>query len=138
MKIQPTRMTDYRLTALVWYSWRIAAVGAHDIPALALGFPVAQEYLSSADFAGVIAGRKQLALLRQPTVVRQALMDAVIKNPGPRVQWHEPGDVYCLDWKFTRTAMAIAMGTGHLSGECNLYRRHQPRGCGYRAVRQLR
>ncbi|MCS6056351.1 hypothetical protein LNO36_08515 [Klebsiella variicola subsp. variicola] len=38
--------------------------------------------------------RKQLALL-EPTLVRQALLDAV-KKLSPMVQWRNPGDVYRL------------------------------------------
>lgn len=58
--------------------------------------------------------RKQLALL-EPTLVRQALMDAV-KKLSPRVQWHNP--VMFIVWigSVLTTALAIAMGTGHLSG----------------------
>ncbi len=58
--------------------------------------------------------RKQLALL-EPTLVRQALMDAV-KKLSPRVQWHNP--VMFIVWigSLLTTALAIAMGTGQLSG----------------------
>jgi potassium-transporting ATPase ATP-binding subunit len=58
--------------------------------------------------------RKQLALL-EPSLVRQALMDAV-KKLSPRVQWHNP--VMFIVWigSVLTTALAIAMGTGHLFG----------------------
>lgn len=58
--------------------------------------------------------RKQLALL-EPTLVRQALMDAV-KKLSPRVQWHNP--VMFIVWagSVLTTALAIAMGTGHMPG----------------------
>jgi K+-transporting ATPase ATPase B chain len=58
--------------------------------------------------------RKQLALF-EPTLVRQALMDAV-KKLSPRVQWHNP--VMFIVWvgSVLTTALAIAMGTGHLPG----------------------
>lgn len=58
--------------------------------------------------------RKQLALL-EPTLVRQALMDAV-KKLSPRVQWHNPVMFIVWTGSLLTTAMAIAMGTGHLSG----------------------
>lgn len=79
--------------------------------------------------------RKQLALL-EPTLVRQALMDAV-KKLSPRVQWHNPVMFIVWTGSLLTTVLAIAMGTGHL-WECNLYRRHQPVAVVYRAVRQLR
>ncbi|WP_253378125.1 potassium-transporting ATPase subunit KdpB [unidentified bacterial endosymbiont] len=58
--------------------------------------------------------RKQLALL-EPSLVRQAFMDAV-KKLSPRVQWHNP--VMFIVWigSVLTTALAIAMGTGHLFG----------------------
>lgn len=58
--------------------------------------------------------RKQLALL-EPTLVRQALMDAV-KKLSPRVQWHNPVMFIVWTGSLLTTALAIAMGTGHLSG----------------------
>jgi K+-transporting ATPase ATPase B chain len=61
--------------------------------------------------------RKQLALL-EPTLVRQALLDAV-KKLSPRVQWR-PGDVYRLDWQLLTTLLAIAMASGHLAGSAGL------------------
>lgn len=57
--------------------------------------------------------RKQLALL-EPTLVRQALMDAV--KLSPRVQWHNPVMFIVWTGSLLTTALAIAMGTGHLSG----------------------
>jgi high-affinity K+ transport system ATPase subunit B len=79
--------------------------------------------------------RKQLALF-EPSLVRQALMDAV-KKLSPRVQWHNP--VMFIVWagSVLTTALAIAMGTGHHAGKCDVYRRHQPVAVVYRAVRQL-
>ena len=58
--------------------------------------------------------RKQLALF-EPSLVRQALMDAV-KKLSPRVQWHNP--VMFIVWagSVLTTALAIAMGTGHMPG----------------------
>ena len=58
--------------------------------------------------------RKQMALF-EPSLVRQALMDAV-KKLSPRVQWHNP--VMFIVWigSLLTTALAIAMGTGHLQG----------------------
>ncbi|HDS3499228.1 TPA: potassium-transporting ATPase subunit KdpB [Enterobacter cloacae subsp. cloacae] len=58
--------------------------------------------------------RKQLALF-EPSLVRQALMDAV-KKLSPRVQWHNP--VMFIVWagSVLTTVLAIAMGTGHLPG----------------------
>ena len=58
--------------------------------------------------------RKQLALL-EPTLVRQALMDAV-KKLSPRVQWHNPVMFIVWTGSLLTTALVIAMGTGHLSG----------------------
>lgn len=58
--------------------------------------------------------RKQLALL-EPTLVRQALMDAV-KKLSPRVQWHNPVMFIVWTGSLLTTALAIAMGTGQLSG----------------------
>lgn len=59
-------------------------------------------------------GRKQLALL-EPTLVRQALMDAV-KKLSPRVQWHNPVMFIVWTGSLLTTVLAIAMGTGHLLG----------------------
>ena len=59
--------------------------------------------------------RKQLALL-EPTLVRQALMDAV-KKLSPRVQWHNP--VMFIVWTgslLTTVIWRLPCGTGHLSG----------------------
>ncbi|MDH0439911.1 potassium-transporting ATPase subunit KdpB [Enterobacter cloacae] len=58
--------------------------------------------------------RKQLALF-EPSLVRQALMDAV-KKLSPRVQWHNP--VMFIVWagSVLTTVLAIAIGTGHLPG----------------------
>ncbi len=78
--------------------------------------------------------RKQLALL-EPTLVRQALMDAVKTEPASAVA--QPGDVYCLDWKFTHHRTGDCHGNGTPFRKCNLYRRHQPVAVVYRAVRQL-
>lgn len=58
--------------------------------------------------------RKQLALL-EPTLVRQALMDAV-KKLSPRVQWHNPVMFIVWTGSLLTTVLAIAMGTGHLLG----------------------
>jgi K+-transporting ATPase ATPase B chain len=56
--------------------------------------------------------RKQLALL-EPTLVRQALLDAV-KKLSPRVQWRNP--VMFIVWvgSVLTTLLAIAMASGHL------------------------
>ena len=58
--------------------------------------------------------RKQLALL-EPNLVRQALMEAV-KKLSPRVQWHNPVMFIVWTGSLLTTVLAIAMGTGHLSG----------------------
>ena len=80
--------------------------------------------------------RKQLALL-EPTLVRQALMDAVEKL-SPRVQWHNPVMFIVWTGQFTHHPTGDCHGNGTPLGECNLYRRHQPVAVVYRAVRQLR
>jgi hypothetical protein len=58
--------------------------------------------------------RKQLALL-EPSLVRQALLDAV-KKLSPRVQWHNP--VMFIVWigSVLTTLLAIAMAGGELAG----------------------
>ncbi|MCV2512422.1 HAD-IC family P-type ATPase, partial [Leclercia pneumoniae] len=58
--------------------------------------------------------RKQLALL-EPSLVRQALLDAV-KKLSPRVQWHNP--VMFIVWigSLLTTLLAIAMAGGKLPG----------------------
>ena len=58
--------------------------------------------------------RKQLALL-EPSLVRQALLDAV-KKLSPRVQWHNP--VMFIVWigSVLTTLLAIAMAGGQLAG----------------------
>ena len=58
--------------------------------------------------------RKQLALL-EPTLVRQALKDSIIKL-SPHVQWRNP--VMFIVWigSVLTTLLAIAMSTGHLDG----------------------
>jgi high-affinity K+ transport system ATPase subunit B len=58
--------------------------------------------------------RKQLALL-EPTLVRQALLDAV-KKLSPTVQWRNP--VMFIVWigSLITTLLAVAMASGHLAG----------------------
>ena len=58
--------------------------------------------------------RKQLALL-EPTLVRQALKDSIIKL-SPHTQWRNP--VMFIVWigSVLTTILAIAMATGHLEG----------------------
>ena len=58
--------------------------------------------------------RKQLALL-EPSLVRQALMDAV-KKIDPRVQWRNP--VMFIVWlgSLLTTLLALAMAGGLLPG----------------------
>lgn len=58
--------------------------------------------------------RKQLALL-EPTLVRQALLDAV-KKLSPMVQWRNP--VMFIVWvgSLLTTLLAIAMAGGALTG----------------------
>lgn len=58
--------------------------------------------------------RKQLALL-EPTLVRQALLDAV-KKLSPSVQWRNP--VMFIVWigSLLTTLLAIAMASGHIAG----------------------
>ncbi|HAF52466.1 MAG TPA: potassium-transporting ATPase subunit B, partial [Leclercia adecarboxylata] len=58
--------------------------------------------------------RKQLALL-EPSLVRQALMDAV-KKVDPRVQWRNP--VMFIVWlgSLLTTLLALAMAGGLLAG----------------------
>lgn len=58
--------------------------------------------------------RKQLALL-EPTLVRQALKDSIIKL-SPHTQWRNP--VMFIVWigGVLTTILAIAMATGHLEG----------------------
>ncbi|STT02218.1 potassium-transporting ATPase subunit B [Klebsiella pneumoniae] len=67
--------------------------------------------------------RKQLALL-EPTLVRQALLDAV-KKLSPMVQWRNP--VMFIVWvgSLLTTLLAIAMAGGALTGSAHLYRRRQ-------------
>jgi hypothetical protein len=71
--------------------------------------------------------RKQLALF-EPSLVRQALMDAV-KKLSPRVQWRNP--VMFIVWvgSVLTTALAIAMGTGHLPGNA-MFTAPSASGCG--------
>ena len=58
--------------------------------------------------------RKQLALL-EPTLVRQALLDAV-KKLSPSVQWRNP--VMFIVWigSVLTTLLAMAMAGGYLTG----------------------
>lgn len=58
--------------------------------------------------------RKSLALL-EPTLVRQALLDAV-KKLSPAVQWRNP--VMFIVWigSLLTTLLAIAMASGHIAG----------------------
>lgn len=58
--------------------------------------------------------RKQLALL-EPTLVRQALLDAV-KKLSPTVQWRNPVMFIVWTGSLITTLLAVAMASRHLAG----------------------
>ena len=78
--------------------------------------------------------RKQLALL-EPTLVRQALLDAV-KKLSPTVQWRNPVMFIVWTGSLITTLLAVAMASRHLAG--SFYRRREYLAVVYRTVRQLR
>ncbi len=72
--------------------------------------------------------RKQLALL-EPTLVRQALLDAV-KKLSPMVQWRNP--VMFIVWvgSLLTTLLAIAMAGGALTSSATFTAAASVSGCG--------
>lgn len=78
--------------------------------------------------------RKQLALF-EPSLVRQALMDAV-KKLSPRTV-AQPGDVYRLGRQRADYRPGDCHGNGSPPGQRDVHRSHQPVAVVYRAVCQL-